>query len=545
MVSINTVLGSKERMNQANNDAAVAAANAAAQGQANAAWNNSAGNVLGTIWGAPANFGAIQGGIFGDMAGNVGQQGANYANTYGGLQGGLSNLGNAASNNFGAYAAGLQGLAASTDPFGANSQAEIARQTALGNMASGALGAYGGAMNAALGAYGLQQQAYNLAMSQAMNANQSALSGLGQSRNSALAGLGNAYAGLGGAAAQLGGAGLQASQQNRTETSSDRMAENRQTTGSTSSDQANMYGSDGGYGGGGGFTATGPGGQISAGQYSPGVVGGGYSTGGTRTGSSSNYGSNESTARQADRASQVTGPQMDAFNAALGAGMSGIGGALGGLYGAQAGVMDGGDRNALMAGYNTGVGSLNRANEGYYDERTRSYVPGGRDIPGLMANQALAGLLALGQQGYGTSNRGMDQYYANAAQTLQNSPQSQAMGMLGAGYGAANNMLGGIGSAMGAGFRDTTGRIDDVRGDIREGADDARGDVQGLYKDSIGEWMDGNFGPSGLTPRPNKLGAMQDKARELRELGWTYDAKAGQWVSPDGRNRLSGVPMLR
>jgi len=162
-----------------------------------------------------------------------------------------------------------------------------------------------------------------------------------------------------------------------------------------------------------------------------------------------------------------------------------------------------------------------------------------------MANQALAGLLALGQQGYGTSNRGMDQYYANAAQTLQNSPQSQAMGMLGAGFGAANNMLGGIGSAMGSGFRDTTGRIDDVRGDIREGAGDARGDVQGLYDDSIGEWMDGNFGPSGVTPRPNQLGNLQEQAKVLQALGWTYDVRTGDWVSPNGRNRRSGVAMLR
>jgi hypothetical protein len=544
MVSINTILGAKERMNQSGNDAAVAAANAAAQGQAQAAWNNSTGNVLGTIWGQPANFGAIQGDIYGNMAGNIGQQGANYANIYGGLQGGLATIGNNATNNFAAYSQGLQGLAASSDPAAANSQAEIARQTALGNIASGALGAYGGAMNAALGAYGLQQQAYNLAMSQAMNANQSALSGLGQSRNSALAGLGNAYAGLGGAAAQLGGAGLQASQQNVTNTSSDRSAGNRQATRSTSSDQANMYGSDGGYGG-GGFTATGPGGQISAGQYSPAVIGGGYGMGGTRTGSSNNYGMNESTARQIDRASQVTGPQMDAFRASLDAGMSGIGGALGGLYGAQAGVMDGSDRKALMSAYDTGVSSLNRANEGYYDERTQTYVPGGRDIPGLMANQALGGLLALGQQGYGNSNRGMDQFYANALNTLANSPQAQAMNLMTMGYGAANDMLGGIGSAMGQGYRDAAGNVDSVRGDIREGADAARGDVQGLYDGSIGNWMEGNFAPGGMTPRPDRVSEMRERAKEYEALGWKYNTRTGQWVSPDGRSRRSGVPVVQ
>lgn len=548
MVSINYVLGSKERMNQANNDAQVRAANAGAAGQVGAANAGAAGNVLGTIWSQPANFGNTMGNVYGNMAGTVGQQGGNYADSYGNFQAGMGSLGNNAANNYASYSQGLQGLAAGQDPYAANSAAEAARQVAIGNIGSGALGAYGSAMNSALGAYGLQQQAYNLAMGQAIGGNQSALSALGQSRNNALSNLGNAYAALGGTAAQLGGAGLGASQFSQIDTSSDQFARNRQQTDATSSDYANMYGDGGGGYGGGGFNASGPGGTIASGSYG-GYGGGGYGMGGWRDGSSVSSGSSESEAGKSDRASQYTGPQMDAFNAALAAGMAGINTGFGGIDGARNSAMDTGDRDALMAGYNTGVGALNRANEGYYDPATDQYVAGGRDIPGMMANQALMGLLALGQQGYDSSGRGMNQYYNNARYTLANSPQSQAMGLLSQGYGDANNILGGLAGNMQSGFGETNRNIGDVRGDITRGADTTRGDVQGLYDDSIGSWMGGNYESEGrlggLIPRFDRTLPLQEDARKYSDLGWTFDYDTRNWVSPDGRTRRSGVPLTR
>jgi len=546
---LNMVLGSKERTAGRQAQAGVDAANAAARGQVGAAREGAQGNVYGTIYGQPANFGSIFANIYGTQAGS--NQGANYGDAFGNYQAGLANLGNNATGNYQAYAQGLQGINANSDPYGANSAAEVARQTAIANIGSGALGAYGGAMNSALGAYGLQQQAYNLAMGQAMNANQNALSGLGQSRNNALSGLGNAYSALGGSAAQLGGAGLAASQQSQTDTSSDQMARNRQSTNAISSDYANMYGGGGGYGGdvSGGFSATGPEGQIASGSYGPsggGDYGGTYDMGGSRRGYSQSSGTNDSMARQTDRASQYTGPQMDAFRESLGAGMSGIGGALGGLYGAQAGVMDGGDRDALMTGYNTGIDSLNRANEGYYDPRTESYVPGGRDIPGLMANQALGGLLALGQQGYDTSNRGMNQFYNNARYTLENSPQSQAMNALTAGYGTANNMLGGIGGMMTGGYGNAVGNIDNVRSDLNQGADTARGDVQGLYDGSIGSWMGGGYNPAmPMLPTYDRMGQAERDRDYYEAMGYTYSPEEGRWVAPRGNMMVDGLPPSR
>ena len=558
-MNMNAVLAAKERMNSRQAAAQENAAAAAAQGQAAAARNNAVGNTMSTIWSQPANFGDVFGGVYGSQAGS--NQGGNYADTYGNYQAGLANLGNNATGNYQAYAQGLQGLTANSDPYNANSAAEVARQTAISNIGSGALGAYGSAMNSALGAYGLQQQAYNLAMSQAMNANQGALSSLGQSRNNALAGLGAAYGSLGGSAAQLGGAGIQGSQRTETDTSSDQMARNRQSTRAISSDYANMYGGGGGYGGGGfygdvsgGFSATGPEGQIASGTYGPSGggadmdYGGTYDMGGSRRGYSESSGTNDSMARQIDRASQRSGPQMDAFLASLNAGMGGIGNAMGGVASAANAVMDSGDRNSLTAGYNAGIGSLNRANEGYYDPRTKSYVPGGRDIPGLMANQALGGLLQLGRQGYDNSNRGMNQYYNNARYAQQNSPQSQAVDALTAGYGTANNMLGGIGGAMSGGYGNAVGNIDSVRSDLNQGAAKTRGNLQSLYDGSVGNWMQGNYNLyDNLSPIPNSAAQYEAVSRGLiaREDGneayrARQRARSGA-ATPTGRRGLSAV----
>ena len=473
----------------------VQAANAAAQGQIGSAKMASEGNVLGNIWSQPANFGSIMGDIYGNYAGNTGAQGANYANAYGGLSAGLSGLGNSSSANYGAYTAGLNNAG---NNYGAqanaNSNAEAARQAAVGNIGSAALGAYGGGINAALGAYGLQQQAYNLAMGQAANANQGAVSSLGQSRNNALAGLGNAYAALGGSAAQLGGAGLNASQASRTDNYQDQIARNNQITRSTSTDQANMYGGgsgdySGGYGYGGGnqFVAGGPDGTIASGSYgSPGGSASGagsnyYDMGGTRNAQSDSYGSNDSYARQTNRATQVTGPQMDAFRASLGAGMAGIGGALGGLNAARGDVMNNDYLSALQSANSGAVRALGDANA----------AAGGR-IEGFL-DQGLSGLLRLGGQGYNNSRKGMDQYYANAGQVADN--QNSILGLLTAGYGDAQNRLGGLGSAMMGGYGNTVGNIDNVRGDLRSGMDNATGNVQGLYDGSVGNWMSGKRDP--------------------------------------------------
>lgn len=509
----------------------VQAANAAAQGQIGASKMASEGNVLANIWSQPANFGSIMGDIYGNYAGNTGAQGANYANAYGGMTAGLAGLGNNASSNYGAYTAGLNNAANNYGAMAnANSNAEAARQAAVGNIGSAALGAWGGGLNAALGAYGLQQQAYNLAMGQAANANQGAVSSLGQSRNNALAGLGNAYAALGGSAAQLGGAGLNASQTSRTDNYQDQIARNNQITRSTSTDQANMYGGgsgdySGGYGYGNQFVAGGPDGTIASGSYgNPGGSANGagsnyYDMGGTRNAQSDSYGSNDSYARQTNRATQVTGPQMDAFRASLGAGMAGIGGALGGLNAARGDVMNNDYLSALQSANSGTVRSLNDAN-----------AAAGGQISGYL-DQGLSGLLRLGGQGYNNSRRGMDQYYANAGQVADN--QNSILGLLTAGYGDAQNRLGGLGSAMMGGYADTVGNIDNVRGDLRSGMDNATGNVQGLYDGSIGNWMSGKRDPRNML-LPIADGAAAVRAQEAEAIA-REQARAAAQARQDAR----------
>lgn len=511
---INARLASTNRQAQSQENAA----NAAAQGQVGAARAASDGNVLSHIWSQPASFGSLSADIYGNYAGNTGAQGGNYANTYGAYTAGLGGLGSNASQNYATYAAGLGNVG---NNYGsqatANSAAEAARQAALGNIASSALGAYGSGMNAAMGAYGLQQQAYNLAMGQAMNANQGALSALGQSRNNALAGLGNAYAGLGGSAAQLGGAGLQASQTSRTDNYQDQTARNRQSTGGYSRDTASMYGGgSGGYGGGYGsgygggypqtFQASGPDGMIASGSYGGdvgsmygNVYGSGnnaYDMSGSRNAFSETYGNNDSYARNTQRASQVTGPQMDAFRASLGAGMSGINSALGGLAGAQRDAMSQADTSSILGSYNSGIGSLNAANAA------------AAGVPAQMLEQSLGALRTLGGQGYNNIRRGMDQYYGAAK--ANTAAQDGILGLLTAGYSSAGNQLGGIGAAMSGGYGNAVRNVDAVRGDLATGASNARADVKNIYDGSVGNWM------SGKRDGGNYLAPAYDQAHALR-----------------------------
>lgn len=507
----------------------VQAANAAAQGQIGASKMASEGNVLANIWSQPANFGSIMGDIYANYGANTGAQGANYANAYGGLMSGLSSLGNSGSNNFGAYAAGLNNAGNNYGAYAnANSNAEAARQMAIGNIGSAALGSWGSGLNAALGAYGLQQQAYNLAMGQAANANQGAVSSLGQSRNNALAGLGNAYAALGGSAAQLGGAGLNASQTSRTDNYQDQIARNNQITRSTSTDQANMYGGgsgdySGGYGYGGGnqFVAGGPDGLIASGSYggdggsANGAGSNYYDMGGTRNAQSDSYGSNDSYARQTNRATQVTGPQMDAFRESLGAGMAGIGGALGGLNAARGDVMNNDYLSALQSANSGTVRSLNDAN-----------TAAGGQISGYL-DQGLNGLLRIGGQGYNNSRKGMDQYYANAGRSAD--AQNNILGLLTAGYNDAQDQVGGLTGAMMGGYGNTVGNIDNVRGDLRSGMDTARGDVQGIYDGSIGNWMSGKRDPGNfLLPKYDEP-TLAERQENYRRQGYTYNPDTGYW----------------
>ena len=170
---------------------------------------------------------------------------------------GLAGLGNAYASNYGAYAAGLGNVAQSqandaNNQYGSRAMAEAARQTALGNLGSAALGNWGSAANSAMSAWAQNQMAYNKSLSEMQQANQQSLSNYGVSRNQALGGLAGAYAQGGG---QLGAA-------------------------SAVGDVSATFG-DGGFNASGGFDASGNPSQIASGSF--GGPGGGFFGSLTRT----------------------------------------------------------------------------------------------------------------------------------------------------------------------------------------------------------------------------------------------------------------------
>lgn len=313
----------------------------------------------------------------GQFAATGAQNFGNYANAFTGYMQGLAGLSNSQANNYGAYASGLGNLAIAQANAqnnnqllntGYNSMAEAARQGALANLGSAALGAYGSASGAAQNAWAQNQGAYNAMLSNLGAANQSGLSQLGQSRNNALSNLGNAYsrAGIGLAVANA------------------------------------LPAMDFG-GGDGGFSATGPEGEVASGSY------GGMSR--------------RPAAGTQDGARMFGG--LDATRADLN----------------STDIADRMDRNYAGA---VDVGTLQHMSS--------------REMPSQMLGQTLAGLMALNDRNVGASSRGMDQYYANVT-PIQNRDRvpinvQDVLSGLTYGYGDSSDRLGGIQRQMGAGFDD-------------------------------------------------------------------------------------------
>lgn len=132
--------------------AQVGAANAAARGQ------------IGAV-------NAAQPGIFANSLSNLTS----------GYMGGLGSLGSGLGSGYGAMSQG-------------NAMSEAARQGAIGNIASSLLANYGSAANGAFGAWQANQTAYQKALADMYGSNQAAISQLGQSRNAALSNFGSSRA---------------------------------------------------------------------------------------------------------------------------------------------------------------------------------------------------------------------------------------------------------------------------------------------------------------------------------------------------------------
>jgi hypothetical protein len=398
----------------------------------------------------------------------------NFVQSQNGYQQSLAGLGTSFANNYGAYTAGLGNVAQAQANAMNNQNAqngfygmgEAARQGAIGNMSSAALGAFGSASNAAQQAWAANQQAYNKAMSDMGAANQTGLSQLGQSRNNAIGSLGNSYAkaGLGfGIASSLPG----------------------------------LFG--GSEGGGGGFQATGPDGQIASGSYDSGSSGG------------------SSAPRQ---------------NSAL------------------SGMLD-----RTMAGLDSVRGDLNSTD--IADRLDRNYAGGvnmltgqhmsSRDMPSQMLGQTLSGLYGLNAMNLDASDRGMRDYYAAEVPTTNKPTPIDVRGVLSGltyGYSDSADRLGGVQGQMGSAWNDnkaayagSSRSIDDMfnstiaKDSMWENADPTVDALENqraaLYQRMI------NYSASGYSGDPLAARTLQMIERRLAELkGTPYSSSSAFGSSP-------------
>jgi hypothetical protein len=327
-------------------------------------------DAFGAAAAAPAPFATALGGL-----------GNNFADAYKSYTQGMGGMGNQRVGAYGAYAGGLGQVANAMGQerqgfYQGNALAEASRQAALGNIGTASLGSYGQAANTALGAWAQNQMAYNQALTGLGQANQTALAGLGSSRNSALGGLGQSYADLGGrlgAASAIGGL-------------------------------APMLG-------GGGFSATGPGGQIASGSYG----GGGGGMGGGGGGFS------------------ASAPE-----------------AYAGLSGLQQNLMAGDISGSLNSNYAQAMRQL-------ADQHSSSRV-----MPSQMLGQTLSGLLTMGRDAYGQIAGGMNQFYDTQNNPANRGQYGDVLGDLRRGYGSTARDINSYAGNLGAGYQTANANIGSV-----------------------------------------------------------------------------------
>lgn len=360
----------------------------------------------------PATGGTPDDSALGVLYAQPGAFGNALAHNYGSYAGGLSGLANAYGNAYGAYGAGLSSLATAraneaSARYAANAMAEAARQGATGNIGSAALGAYGAASNSALGAWAANQQAYNDAVARSHNADQQGMSQYGASRNMALGQLGNAYGDIG-----------------------KMQAATNAVSNLNFSGNLGGLGGFGGGGGGGGFVANSPTSQIASGSYS---TFGQRPTGGGGSGNLSLTSSSNRTSTPVNNPSST--------------------GALTGLSDLQSNLMSGDIIDAMRG--NT-VSNANRLDAQHYSSR---------GMPSQMLNQALGGLMQLGNTAYQNTNAGMNQYYANSQ--MNEMPYQQ------------------FGNALAGGYRNVGSQLRGTQRDLRSGYGTANDGVNKIFNNTI------------------------------------------------------------
>lgn len=387
-----------------------------------------------------------------------------YANMFGAFPQSLANIYGSGSQAFTGYGQGLAGQSnAQAQNYGSYTGALGNLSQAYANQASARYGAnamaeaarQGAVANigsAALGSYGniggqaLQAWAQNQA---AYNKALSDMTAANQYSTSQLGQSRNsALAGLGGAYAQAA-AGL--------------------SPATLASDVAFNFSDSGGGGGfgGGGFSATGPDGGIGSGSFGGGGGGGGggMNFSGTKTSRPGNI-------------QQI----VDAT--------------YGGLGNIASSINDDRAFGALGGGYGRAMESLNSQ---HYSSR---------EMPGQMMDKGLVGLMTLGDQAYGNSSRGMDQFYGEMDRSYD--PRM---------YGQIADMLTG-------GYQDSSGRVSGNAASLTKGWDDNKDQYKSATA-GVGSILDRLTGANpAAAPQPASPSSYVD-TRNMTPSEWAlYQARA-------------------
>jgi hypothetical protein len=364
----------------------------------------------------PGQFANAFANAFGGYGQGMGQVGMGMGNAIGGHSQAMAGHSGAIANNYNAFAGGNAAIASAlanerSTAYGAMSQAEAARQLAAGNIANQALASYGGMGNAAMAAWAQNQSSYNQALQNMFTGNQLATSQLGQSRNQALSGLGDATSSLGRGLAAAGVIG-------------------------------NVDFGMGGMGGGGmGFEATGPGGQVASGSFGGGMGGmGGMSGGGSR-------GPGPEFAGTADRS-------------------------FGMLDSLRGNVMD-----------NTFLDNLENARRDGFDRLDQQHYTS-RTMPFDFMQSAFGNIQDLARPGYDATRQGMDQLYGNI--NANRADFSDFTRALQGGFDTSSQDLRDNAGRISSDYRFGMGKMDGILNGLNSGLSSTQGAIQDLFKNTLG-----------------------------------------------------------
>jgi hypothetical protein len=364
----------------------------------------------------PGQFANAFANAFGGYGQGMGQVGMGMGNAIGGHSQAMAGHSGAIANNYNAFAGGNAAIASAlanerSNAYGAMSQAEAARQLAAGNIANQALASYGGMGNAAMAAWAQNQSSYNQALQNMFTGNQLATSQLGQSRNQALSGLGDATSSLGRGLAAAGVIG-------------------------------NVDFGMGGMGGGGmGFEATGPGGQVASGSFGGGMGGmGGMSGGGSR-------GPGPEFAGTADRS-------------------------FGMLDSLRGNVMD-----------NTFLDNLENARRDGFDRLDQQHYTS-RAMPFDFMQSAFGNIQDLARPGYDATRQGMDQMYGNI--NANRADFSDFTRALQGGFDTSSQALRDNAGRISDDYRFGMGKMDGILNGLNSGLSSTQGAIQDLFTNTLG-----------------------------------------------------------